>query len=497
MRPHVLFYTSSNRELPDMIKETALNWVEKHREELIGVSDAIWGYAEYGLCEEKSSKLLAETLGKYGFRVKQGVASMPTAIIAEKGEGKPVIATMGEFDALPNLSNKPVPRKEPLVPGGMGHGCGHNIHGVSALGATIAAGEALEKHGLKGTIRFYGTPAEENFSGKRIMVNHGLFDDVDAALSHHPGNLNVATLASSNVISGAYFHFHGRSSHAAGNPEAGRSALDAVELMNVGVNYLREHIIPEARIHYVIEYGGGQPNVVPDYARSHYYIRAPEQDLLEPIKKRVMKIAEGAAMMTETRLEAEMSPGGYHKIPNRVLSEVVTANMRLVGPPKYTKGDYDFAAEVARSFPIEDRETSLRKDKVPNWEKYVAQDLVSEIFDAWDDGTTSPGSTDVSDVSWITPTMEFRTAVNVNGAPGHSWQMTACAGSGIGHAALIFAAKTMAGSVLDLLGFPELLAKAGEEQAKRLRGRVYKKDSSIVAPLEKARELAQGYLGKV
>jgi len=479
-----------------MFKETAWKWIEDHKDELISVSDSIWGYAEYGLCEDQSSKLLADTLKKYGFKVKTGIAKMPTAILAEKGKGKPIIATMGEYDALPNLSNKKVPYKEPLVEGGMGHGCGHNVHGVTALGAALGAGAALEEHGLEGTIRFYGTPAEENFSGKRIMVNHGLFDDVDAALSHHPGNLNVATLASSNVISGCRFAFHGRSSHAAGNPEAGRSALDAVELMNVGVNYLREHIIPEARIHYVIEAGGGQPNVVPDYARSHYYIRAPEQELLEPIKKRVLKIAEGAAMMTETTLEAEVGYGGYHKIPNSVLSKIVTANMRAVGAPKYTKEELDFAAKIAESFPKEDRITGLRKRKVPDWEKYVDVDLVTDIFDAWDDGTTSAGSTDVSDVSWITPTMEFNTALNVNGAPGHSWQFTACSGTGIGHKSLIFAAKTMAGSVLDLLQSPEEIKQAHEERLKRLRGRKYEQDPTVEPPLEKARELAKFYTGK-
>ena len=421
---------------------------------------------------------------------------MPTGIIAEKGEGKPIIAVMGEYDALPNLSNKKTPVKEPLIKGAMGHGCGHNVHGTTALAAAIAAGKAMEKHGIKGTIRFYGTPAEENFSGKRIMVNHGLFDDVDAALSHHPGSLNVATLASSNTISGARFHFHGRSSHAAGNPEAGRSALDAVELMNVGVNYLREHIIPEARIHYVIEAGGGQPNVVPDYARSHYYIRAPEREMLEPIKKRVMKIAEGAAMMTETRLEAEMSAGGYHKIPNKVLSTIVTANMRLVGPPEYSSADYKFAAKIAESFPNEDRISGLRKYKVPDWEQYVDTDLVTTIFDAWNDGTTSAGSTDVADVSWITPSMEFNTTCNVLGAPGHSWQFTACSGTGIGHKSLIFAAKTMAGSVLDLLTSPEQVIQAKEEQVKRLRGKTYDKDPTVVPPLEKARELSKTYTGK-
>jgi aminobenzoyl-glutamate utilization protein B len=478
------------------MKETAWKWIDNHQDQLTSISDMIWGYAEYGLCEDKSSKLLADTLREHGFKVQQGIAKMPTAILAEKGEGKPIIAVMGEYDALPNLSNKPIPIKEPLIQGGMGHGCGHNIHGTTALAAAIAAGEAMEKHNLKGTIRFYGTPAEENFSGKRIMVNHGLFDDVDAALSHHPGNLNVATLASSNVISGCRFHFHGRSSHAAGNPEAGRSALDAIELMNVGVNYLREHIIPEARIHYVIEYGGGQPNVVPDYARSHYYIRAPEQDLLEPIKKRVLKIAEGAAMMTETRLEAEVGVGGYHKIPNRVLSEIVTSNMRLVGEPTYTKEEYAFAAELAKSFPLEDRVTGLRKNKVPDWEKHVDQDIVTRIFDAWNDGTTSAGSTDVADVSWITPTMEFNTACNINGAPGHSWQFTACSGTGVGHKSLIFAAKTMAGSVIDLLQNPKLATQAREEQLKRLRGQTYKQDPTVEPPLDKARELAESYKGK-
>ena len=478
------------------MKETAWKWIDDNHNQLTSISDAIWGYAEYGLCENKSSKLLAETLRKHGFKVQQGVAKMPTAILAEKGDGRPIIAVMGEYDALPNLSNKPEPVKEPLIEGAMGHGCGHNVHGTTALAAVIAASKAMDEHGIKGTIRFYGTPAEENFSGKRIMVNHGLFDDVDAALSHHPGSLNVATLASSNVISGAYFHFHGRSSHAAGNPEAGRSALDAVELMNVGVNYLREHIIPEARIHYVIEAGGGQPNVVPDYARSHYYIRAPEQELLEPVKRRVMKIAEGAAMMTETRLEAEMSPGGYHKIPNKVLSTIVTANMRQVGPPEYSPEDYEFAAKIAESFPNEDRVNGMRKNKVPDWEKYTDTDLVTTIFDAWNDGTTSPGSTDVADVSWITPTMEFNTTCNVNGAPGHSWQFTACSGTGIGHKSLIFAAKTMAGSVLDLLKTPELAKQAREEQQKRLLGKTYDKDPTVEPPLERARELAETYTGK-
>jgi aminobenzoyl-glutamate utilization protein B len=328
------------------------------------------------------------------------------------------------------------------------------------------------------------------------MVNAGLFDDVDTALSHHPSSMNLASLQSTNVTSGARFHYHGKTSHAASNPEAGRSALDAIELMNIGVNYLREHIIPEARIHYVIEEGGGQPNVVPDYARSLYYIRAPEQDLLEPIKQRVMKIAEGAALMTDTRLEAEMSKRGYHKIPNKILSEIVTANMRQIGAPQYTEEELEFAAEVAKSFPLEDRITGLLKRRVPNWEKYVDVDIITDILDPWDDGTHSPGSTDVSDVSWITPAMEFGTACNVNGAPGHSWQFVACSGSAIGHKSLIFAAKTMAGSALDLFTNQDKIKEARAELVNRLRGKEYVKDPTREPPLEKARELAEKLKGK-
>ena len=479
-----------------MVKETAWKWIDANQDLIVSISDEIWKYAEYGLCEEKSSKLLAETLKDFGFKVKLGVAKMPTAIYSEKGNGQPVIVTMGEYDALPGISNKAIPKKEPLIEGGMGHGCGHNIHGTTALAAAISVSQALEMNGVEGTIRFYGTPAEETAGGKGFMVNAGLFDDVDAALSHHPGYLNVASLQSNNITSGARFHFYGKSSHAAGNPEAGRSALDAIELMNIGVNYLREHILDDARIHYVIEEGGMQPNVVPDYARSWYYIRAPERELLEPIKRRVLKIAEGAALMTETKLKAEMSEGGYNKIPNKVLSEIVTSNMRQIGPPMYSKKELDFASKIAETFPKSDRTDWLRKRGVPAWEKYIDVDLINDIFEPWDDGTHSAGSSDVAHVSWVTPTMEFGTACNVNGAPGHSWQFVACSGSEIGHKSLIFASKTMAGSVIDLIANKELLKNAHTELHKRLRGREYKKNTSREPPLEKARELAKAFKGK-
>ncbi|MGD0804977.1 MAG: amidohydrolase [Candidatus Bathyarchaeia archaeon] len=479
-----------------MLKETAWNWIEDNKDQLAKISDDIWGFAESGLLEEKSSKLIADTLEKHGFKVNRGVAGMPTALTAEWGSGEPIIGVMGEYDALPGISNKAVPRKEAIVEGGMGHGCGHNIHGVSAMSAAIAVRYALDKGGLKGTIRFYGCPAEENYQGKIFMVGDGLFKDVDACLSHHPGHLNTASLSRSTATIHAKFNFYGKTAHAAANPEQGRSALDAVELMDVGVNFLREHIIEKARIHYVIEAGGGQPNVVPDYARSWYYVRAPEIDQLESIYKRVEKIAEGATLMTETEVKIEMDLGSYNLIPSRTLSEVVVANMREVGAPKYTDEEQRFAAEIAKSFPKQDKIDTLKKSRMPNWEKYVDVDLVTDIFDAWDDGEVSPGSTDVSHVSWVVPTMEFGTACNILGAPGHSWQFVASSGSSIGHKSLIFAAKTMAGSVIDLMTKPEILVKAKEEHKKRLGGNRYKPDEKRKPPLKQARENAGKLKGK-
>jgi len=481
-----------------MVKEKAWSWIEEHKDELIAVSDEIWGYAELGLCEDKSSKVLAEMLRGHGFRVEHGVAEMPTAISAEWGKGKPVIATQGEYDALPGISNKVVPRKEPLVVDGMGHGCGHNIHGVTALAASAAVRYVLEEEGMEGTIRFYGTPAEENFGGKVYMVRAGFYDDVDACLSHHPSSVNVAGLASSNATNGVRFHYYGKTAHAAGNPEMGRSALDAIELMNIGVNFLREHVIEKARIHYVIEEGGGQPNVVPDYARSWYYIRAPERDQVDPIFERIKKIAEGAALMTGTELKIDHTGGLYNKIPNKALSEVVTANMREVGAPEYSDEEQEFAAKIAETFTKESKIDGLRKGKLPDWERYVDVNIMTDILDAWNEGETSAGSTDVADVTWVTPAMEFSTACNVLGAPGHSWQFVACSGSTIGHKSLIFAAKTMAGSAIDLLTSPEILAKVRKEHDERLMGRTYKPvgDPEMGPPLEMARELAEKFKGK-
>jgi aminobenzoyl-glutamate utilization protein B len=262
--------------------------------------------------------------------------------------------------------------------------------------------------------------------------------------------------------------------------------------MNVGVNFLREHVIDKARIHYVIEVGGGQPNVVPDYARSWYYIRAPERDQVDHIYARILKIAEGAALMTETTLKVEFLTGVYNNLPSKILSGVVVSNMREIGAPKYTTEDLAYAAEVAKSFPKEQKIDILRKSKLPNWERYVDVDIVQDVLDPWNEGEVSGGSTDVSDVSWQMPTMEFGTAAFVLGAPGHSWQTGTCGGTSLGHKSLIFASKTMAGATLDLLTKPELLKQAKEEHAKKMQGRTYRCaiPDDIGPPLAAAREQA-------
>ena len=455
-------------------KEHAFNWIENNKKRIIEISDKIWEFAELGLIEFKSSALLADELEKNGFKVERGIADMPTAFTATWGEGTPIIGIMGEYDALPGLSQKKVPWKEPLEPGKPGHGCGHNIHGTSGMAAAIAVKEAMEKHGIKGTVKFFGCPAEENFSGKVFMVRAGHFSNIDAVISHHPSTMNEASLMSSLAVNSVKFHFYGKASHAGASPEHGRSALDAVELMNVGVNYLREHIIQDARIHYVIEKGGDQPNIVPAYARSWYYVRAPERDQVDFIYNWVLDIAKGAALMTKTEVKTEFIEGCYNLIPNKTIAKLIVKNMREIGLPKYSDEDLKFAEEIAKTITPEMKVAQLKKSKRPGWERLVDKLLDDEVPDPWGEGETSHGSTDVADVSWQAPTVEFSTATWILGTPAHSWQAVAQNGVGIGHKSLIFAAKVMASTVIDLLTNPDILNKAKEEHKQRINGKKYK-----------------------
>ncbi|MCS7120118.1 MAG: amidohydrolase [Nitrososphaerota archaeon] len=457
----------------DQYKEFVCSWIDTNKGSIIRVSDKIWELAELGLAEFKSSRILIEQMERHDFKVDQGIAGMPTAFLAEWGEGEPIIAILGEYDALPGLSQDRVPVRSPLEPGKPGHGCGHNIHGASGMAAAIALKNAMDEFGLKGIIRFYGCPAEENFSGKVFMVRDGYFKDVDVALSHHPSSMNAVSLKSSLCVSSVKFHFYGMAAHAAVSPEQGRSSLDAVELMNIGVNYLREHIIQDARIHYIIQSGGEQPNIVPAYAQSWYYLRAPEIDQLKFIYSWVLDIAEGAAKMTRTQLRVEPLGGLYNLIPNRTIAEVIVKNMREIGLPRYTDEEMRIAEEVAKSISREVKIEELKKSGRPGWDRLVDKIIDDEVPDPWGDGEWSHGSTDVGDVSWQVPTVEFNTAAWVLGTPAHSWQAVAQSGTSLGHKSLIFAAKVMATTALDLLSDNHLLEQARMEHSKRLGSRNY------------------------
>jgi aminobenzoyl-glutamate utilization protein B len=476
-----------------MSKESAWKWVDDNREHLIEISDKIWELAELGLVEFKSAELLAKTLEENGFAVERGVADMPTAFVATYNQGGPTIGIMGEYDALPGVSQKAVSYKDPIIENGPGHGCGHNIHGASGMGAAIALKNVLEKNNLKGTVKFFGTPAEETYSGKVFMIRAGLFDGVDSVLSHHPYSHNLAGLGSSLAVNSAKFHFHGVSSHAAASPDRGKSALDGVELMNIGVNFMREHIIQDARIHYVIEDGGLQPNVVPPYARSWYFVRAPLREQVDEIYAWVLTIAEAASMMSRTEYKVEFIEGLYNTIPSKSLSILVTSNMREIGSPKYTDEELKFAKEIDQSVPRKDKIAGLRQSKRPGWEKLVDELMDDSIIDAWDEGDIMHGSTDVGDVSWITPTMEFYTATSPIAVQGHSWQDVACNGMGLGHKSLLFSAKVMAGAGLDLIMNTELLKSVKQEHKERLAGREYKSPipEDLKPPIEMAKEAAK------
>ncbi len=342
------------------------------------------------------------------------------------------------------------------------------------MAAAIALKKTMKKQSRKGTVKFFGCPAEENFSGKVYMVREGYFGDVDAVISHHPNAMNDISLMSCLAVNSVKFHFYGKASHAGASPEQGRSALDAVELMNVGVNFLREHVIQDARIHYVIEKGGDQPNIVPSYARSWYYVRAPERDQLEFIYNWILDIAKGAAMMTRTEVKTEVLEGSYNVVPNRTISELIINNMRGIGLPKYSDEDLEFAKGIAKTITSEMKIAQLKKSKRPGWEKLVDKLIDDDVPDPWGEGEVSHGSTDVADVSWQAPTVEFSTATWILGTPAHSWQAVAQNGVGIAHKSLIFAAKVMAATAFDLLTDEHALNKAREEHRQRTGNKKYR-----------------------
>lgn len=430
-------------------KQELVNDLEHSYGEYRAMALDIWSWAELGYQEKRSSERLQECLQKAGFSVKAGVAGIPTSFVAEYGSGKPVIGILAEFDALPGLSQEAKPEKSPDPSRENGHACGHHLFGVASMAAGIQLKELLEQKKISGTIRVYGTPAEEGGSGKVYMVREGLFNDVDVVLHWHPGSSNVANPSSSLANISAKFRFHGISAHAAGAPEKGRSALDGVEAMDYMVNLMREHISPETRIHYVITDGGKAPNVVPDFAEVYYYARHPEPMEAKAVFDRIVQAAEGAALGTNTKMEYEIIGGVYNLLPVVSLAKLMHRNLTQIGGVTYTEEETDFGKKIQSTFiggnipPIESAAT-IESFKNESYRK-------------------GGGSTDVGDVSWTVPTVGFRVATWVPGTPAHSWQAVACGGTDIGIKGMMVAAKTLTATGYDLLHNPAAIQDARKE----------------------------------
>lgn len=423
---------------------------------------AIWNHAEVGYKEVESSKLLQKTLLENGFTVEAGVAGIPTAFVATYGSGSPVIGILAEFDALPGLSQKAEPNKA-SANAKAGHGCGHHLFGVGSVAAGIEIKEYLEKNKVQGTVKVYGTPAEEGGSGKVYMVREGLFNGTDIVIHWHPDSKNGASPSTSLANITTKFRFHGISAHASGFPEKGRSALDGVEAMDNMTNMMREHIPSDTRVHYVITDGGKAPNVVPDYAEVYYYVRHPKRDVLKSVFDRVVKAANGAALGTETRMEYEIIGGVYEVLPNETLSKIMYDNLVKVGGVKYTAEEIAFGEKLQESF-------------IGSTQPLINE---AETIEPFEMGTRSGGSTDVGDVSWAVPTVGMRAATWIPGTPAHSWQAVACGGTDIGAKGMIVAAKTMAFTGIDLFKNTEIIKKAKEEWLKERGGANYKYEALL------------------
>lgn len=429
-------------------------WIEANRPMFTSLSDEIWGYAELGYKEFNSSKTIEDALEEAGFTLERGVAEIPTAFVARYGRGGPVIGILGEFDALPGLSQDCVPYRKPLENGAPGHGCGHNLLGVAGLASVMAIKQAIDAGEAKGSIVYYGCPAEEGGAGKAFMANAGVFNDADICLTWHPDTFNGTWYA--NFLSNyrVTFKFRGKTAHAAADPFNGRSALDAVELMNVGVNYLREHMIPDARVHYVTIHGGGMaPNVVPDFAESLYSVRAPRTDQLDPLFERVKDIARGAALMTGTEVEITVISGMSNMLPNDTVNEVLQAKLHEVGAPKFTEEEHAFARELSKSIPADSLETGAYVYGLTSKDVAALKDkvLYEEILPPNKSEVILPGSTDVGDVSWVVPTGQIFTTCWALGSPGHSWQIVAQGKMGIGQRGMLYAGKVMALAALEFM----------------------------------------------
>jgi len=441
-------------------KGTTIDWISHQRETYETIATYLWDHPELSLVEYQSSKKLIDFLESEGFKVVQGVSGMPTAFVATWGKGKPRIGFLAEYDALPNLSQKSqVAKPDPIVPGAPGQGCGHNLYGPSSCMAAAAVKAAMEKHGIRGSLCVYGTPAEETLVGKAFMARDGVFDGAGMILTWHPEDTNGVDYKSMLALTSVKFQFKGRSAHGGSAPDAGRSALDAVELMDIGMNYVRGHLPQEARIMYVITKGGEVPNNVPPDAEVWYYIRAPRRFQVDHIWKWMLDVAKGASLMTQTSFTYKLLAATWELLPNRVFARVGDENVTLIGPPEFSPEDQTFGEEMIRS---------LGKEiKGPAFDPAITHPDFTKTFP---DVDCFKASTDVGNVSWLVPTLSFRIATKASGTPQHSWQMVSQAKSPAALNAGLRVSQWMAASAVECLIHPEIISEAWKEHRQYLAG---------------------------
>lgn len=453
-------YGKSSRGL----KHTVLAEVESLRPVITEMSSKLWDYAELALKETKSAELLMAKLEAAGFTIEKKAGGLDTAFVATYGKGEPVIGILAEYDALPGIGNEIVPKRQERKNGNPdGHGCGHNVFGASSTGGAIALKTIMQKHGLKGTIKLFGCPAEETGIGKVIMAREGVFNGLDAVIDWHPATETGVNNSTGQALNNFEVEFFGQPAHGAYDPWNGRSALDAVELMNYGVNLMREHIRPSARIHYVIVNGGGAPNVVPAYAKAWYYVREWNRERVLEYYKRILKIAKGAAIATETEYKVTLKTGLHEYNLNRPIQEILQKNLELVGAPKFSKEEHEFGRAIQRT------------TKKPEKGYYETVNPLADKLEL-----PEGGSTDSAEVSWLAPTAGFYMVTAAHNIPWHSWATTACHGTSAAHKSAVNAAKVIAASGLDLLTKPGVIKKVKQFFKESTKGKPY------VSPLDEA-----------
>ncbi len=442
-------------------KQDIADWLDEHQLRFTRMSDEIWDNPELQFVEFKASKLQADFLEAEGFRITWDLGGISTAFAAEWGSGAPVIAFAGEYDALPGLSQKDQYTREPIMDSAPGHGCGHNLLGTGCLAAAVAFKEWLKSTGRAGTVRYYGCPAEEGGSGKVFMGRDGAFDDLDATFNWHPWYINSAMKGSLLSVNRYNFRFKGKTAHAAADPHSGRSALDALELMNIGVNYLREHVTDDVRLHYIIVNGGLAPNVVPDYAESYYYVRAYEPENLEDVCQRVIRIAKGAAMMTDTDVEIVYKAGSTRVLSNEALADLQYEIMQELGGIDFSAEEQAYAAEINKHFGDANVKTLTERYGIDP--QIAKQGLIGDVLPSRDKDIVSPGSSDMGDMSWYAPCSMLQTATWASRAAAHSWAVVATGRTSIGHKGMMYAAKVMALAAAELILSPHKLERAQAE----------------------------------